>query len=106
MSAINCDIRINIEGVPLLHSDKELDAFLWEHRASFESLKDISIDKTFSLSLDEASEAQARLEESFKDSFEDVLKEVGCKYTLIGDQAKPSSLREAISTAFEATKEI
>ena len=39
-------------------------------------------------------------------SFEEVLKEVGCKYTLIGDQAKPSSLREAISTAFEATKEI
>ena len=39
-------------------------------------------------------------------SFEDMLKEVGCKYTLIGDQAKPSSLREAISTAFEATKEI
>ena len=40
------------------------------------------------------------------DKLEEVLKEVGCKYTLIGDQAKPSSLREAISTAFEATKEI
>lgn len=39
-------------------------------------------------------------------TFEEILKEVGCKYTLIGDQAKPSSLREAVSSAFEATKEI
>lgn len=39
-------------------------------------------------------------------TFEEILKEVGCKYTIIGDQAKPSSLRESISQGFEATKEI
>ena len=73
MSATNCDIRINIEGVPPLKSDKELDAFLWKHRASFESLTDIQSDKTFSISLDPASETVSKIEESFKDSFEDII---------------------------------
>lgn len=73
MSATNCDIRINIEGVPPLKSDKELDAFLWKHRASFESLTDIQSDKTFSISLDPASETVSKIEKSFKDSFEDII---------------------------------
>lgn len=72
MTATKCNIVINIgEGITL-HSDKELDAFLWKHRASFENLKDIDADKTFSISLDDASESVAKVEESFKSTFKDI----------------------------------
>lgn len=71
----DCTIKIKLDNGEDItyHSDKELDAFLYERRASFEEIFDsVEIDKTFSISADPVIETSARLRESEKPTLQAV----------------------------------